>query len=700
METPGSKLVFAHVVTYNNGATIVPCLESILNQRGFTLWSNLFVCVTDNNSSDNTAQLVSGHFADRVRLKKNSLNMGFTGAHNSGISIALSCSAEYVLLLNPDARLEADALGHLLAALENDPRAGTACPKLLRADHLLNPAVPPVLDSAGMFITPAIRHFDRGSQKQDTGQYDKDEYVFGASGAAILMRRAFILDAARRTPGPDEQIRLFDDSFFAYREDADLAWRAQWLGWKCRYVPRAIGYHQRQVLPENRKALAAELNAYSVRNRFLLQFNNFSLPANLHCLPWQLLRNLLVIAGVCTVERSSYPALRAAFALAPQALRQRRTLLRRARVAASDISRWFSFKPHSEPALVPQQAAKIKSLLAVVVNYNSGARLGDCLTSLSSALQEVSQETAVRVVVVDNGSTDLSAQRIEPMFRGTSIFSFEMSPANLGFAAAINLAVSKEPADAVLVLNPDVHVSGASIRRLVNTLDNYGALGAVAPVLIGQNEQVQFGFTARSFPTLGSTLAELFYLHRLLPGNRWTRRYQLRDDSFINQYLTQSPAEEGVPYEHAEHPLAVEQPPAACLLIRRTAFDAVGGFDQSFWPAWFEDVDFAKRLLAKGFLCAVFGPATARHEGGYSVPALPPGRFAEIWYPNLRRYWAKHGRPLEYVCFRCALPAALLLRSAVSFIDGLFPGGQTEAQAKDKLALARTLISLAIRAFV
>jgi GT2 family glycosyltransferase len=701
METPSSHLVFAHVVTFNNETTIIPCLESVLAQQGFTLWKNLFLYVTDNSSSDKTVQFVSTHFADRVRLKTNSLNMGFTGAHNSAISFALSCNAQYVLLLNPDARLEADALGHLLAALDFDPRAGTACPKLLRADAQLNPVSPSVMDGAGMFITPAIRHFDRGSQESDLGQYEKEEYVFGASGAAILMSRAFILDAARKISGPDKQLRLFDDTFFAYREDADLAWRGQWLGWKCRYVPSAVGYHQRRVLPANRKALAVELNAYSVRNRFLLQFNNFSFWANLHCLPWQTFRNLLVVAAACTVERSSYPALRAAFVLAPQALRKRRILLDEARVSSSDMARWFSFKPHSEPALTERPASKkIRSLLAVVVNFNSGPRLGDCLNSLSPALHEIIQDMPIKVSVVDNGSDDLSAKRVEPMFRGTGLFSFEMSPSNLGFAGAINSAVRKDESDAVLVLNPDVHVSAESIRLLVSALDSHDTLGAIAPVLIGKDEKVQFGFTARSLPTLGSTLAELFYLHRLLPDNRWTRRYQLKDDIFVNQYLTRSPADQGSPYEHLDRPLVVPQPPAACLLIRKSAFDAVGGFDHCFWPAWFEDVDFAKRLQAKGFVCAVLSKAAANHEGGYSVQTLEPGRFSEIWYPNLRRYWAKHGTKLEYICFRCALPLALFMRSAVAFFDGIFPGRQTKKQAAEKLSNSQSLFRLAVKSLV
>ena len=95
------------------------------------------------------------------------------------------------------------------------------------------------------------------------------EFVFGATAAAALYRREMIDDISLDG-------EFFDSDFFVYREDADVAWRAQLLGWKCIYVPYARGYHVRKVLPGNRGALPPEINMHSVKNRFLMRIKNIS----------------------------------------------------------------------------------------------------------------------------------------------------------------------------------------------------------------------------------------------------------------------------------------------------------------------------------------------------------------------------------------------------------------------------------------
>ena len=87
-----------------------------------------------------------------------------------------------------------------------------------------------------------MRHFDRGWHEPDDGRFRRMEYVFGASAAAALYRREMVADIS-------DGANFFDPDFFAYREDADVAWRAQLLGWRCLYVPAAVGYHVRTVNP-------------------------------------------------------------------------------------------------------------------------------------------------------------------------------------------------------------------------------------------------------------------------------------------------------------------------------------------------------------------------------------------------------------------------------------------------------------------
>ena len=126
-----------------------------------------------------------------------------------------------------------------------------------------------IIDSTGIYFTPNMRHLDRGAEEIDRGQYDRPQYVFGASGAAAFFRRSFIDDVS-------VEGEFFDEEFFAFREDADLAWRAQLMGWKCLYVPTAVAWHVRRVTPERRENLPLIINWHSAKNRFLMRGKNAS----------------------------------------------------------------------------------------------------------------------------------------------------------------------------------------------------------------------------------------------------------------------------------------------------------------------------------------------------------------------------------------------------------------------------------------
>lgn len=369
MTTSEIASVFVHVVSYNSAPYLEAGLRSVLAQQGFQVGKNLFVRVTDNASADGSLELLREKFEGQVSLHSNNSNLGFCGGHNQGVRAFLDSPASFLLVLNPDVRLETDALAKLSSALAADPRAGTSCPRLMRSDAELNPVVPATFDSAGMFMTPSLRHFDRGSGEVDGGQYRRREYVFGGTGACLLLKREcvqdLLLDDVSRSDAlmdlypqlrdfPAQRAPLFDEAFFAYREDADLAWRSELFGWKCLYVPESVGYHKRVVLPERRRELPAELNRLGVRNRFLLQLNNFSLSLGLRCLlEGVLLRNLLVILGVLLTERSSLGALRDVIGLRRRAWARRRAVFLKAedrRWSAGDLKRWFQGVPYAERA--------------------------------------------------------------------------------------------------------------------------------------------------------------------------------------------------------------------------------------------------------------------------------------------------------------------------------------------------------------
>src|SRR5262249_36512391 len=128
-----------------------------------------------------------------------------------------------------------------------------------------------VIDSTGIYFLRNLRHLDRGSDQLDRGQYEKEEYVIGATGAAALYRRKMVEDVS--VDG-----EFFDEDFFAYREDADVAWRAQWMGWRCIYTPRAVAWHVRRVTPERFNDLPDLINRHSIKNRFLMRKKNISWP--------------------------------------------------------------------------------------------------------------------------------------------------------------------------------------------------------------------------------------------------------------------------------------------------------------------------------------------------------------------------------------------------------------------------------------
>jgi GT2 family glycosyltransferase len=323
------------IVTYNSARFIQQCLQHVLKQ---TL-RDVQVIVVDNASSDETPQVLR-RFEDQVQVVYNRENTGFAGGQNQAIKLA---RGDWVLTLNPDVRLPHDFLSSSLAAGEADQQIGTVCGKLLAMQADFKIPETPVLDSTGIYFTPSLRHFDRGSKQPDRGQYETPEYVFGATGAAALYRREMIEDVALSG-------NFFDPEFFAYREDADVAWRAQLLGWKCLYTPHAIAYHVRSVLPSNRQSLSAAINMHSVKNRFLMRINNIT--ASLYRQHfWAITsRDAVVVAGCLLREWSSLRAFLLVLRNWRKSWRKRQEIMRRRRVDDIYMAAWFAPQPVSFPA--------------------------------------------------------------------------------------------------------------------------------------------------------------------------------------------------------------------------------------------------------------------------------------------------------------------------------------------------------------
>ena len=330
-----SDFVSVTIVTYNSGRFIKRCLESILDQD----YPFKEVIVVDNNSTDGTIDILEP-FEDRCRIVYNEENIGFAAAQNQAIAAS---SAEWVLTLNPDVLLLKGFIEALVNAGNQDPKIGTVCGKLLTMSSTFDFPEEPVVDSTGIYFTPNLRHLDRGSLEVDNGHFRNYEYVFGATAAAALYRREMVDDIAI-------QGEFFDSDFFVYREDADVAWRAQLLGWKCLYVPYAKGYHVRNALPGNRRALPAEINMHSVKNRFLLRIKNISGDLYKRNFFSITARDIVVVACCLLWEHTSLKAFPFLLRNWKSVVAKRREIMQRRRVDDAYMASWFSFEPVSKPA--------------------------------------------------------------------------------------------------------------------------------------------------------------------------------------------------------------------------------------------------------------------------------------------------------------------------------------------------------------
>jgi GT2 family glycosyltransferase len=318
----------AFVVARDHGTTLGAVIASLAAQ---TVRPGHVVLV-DNASADGSVAAATDNAAGLpLEVVRNRDNRGFAAAANQALRLT---SAPWVLALNPDCRLAPDYLEHLTAAASARERVGAATGLLLRAagpDLTTGGTV----DSAGIVVSASGRHLDRGTGKPLRATLEAPAWVFGASGAAALYRREALADVAY------DSGEVFDEGFFAYREDADLAWRLLRRNWHCLYWPAARAAHSRGLRPEAHRRGTAEINRHSVRNRFLWRLANADWRWHLACFPWWLLRDALVVAACLTVERSSLPGLAEAWRMRAPQRRRGRSNAARALVSGWSMARWF-----------------------------------------------------------------------------------------------------------------------------------------------------------------------------------------------------------------------------------------------------------------------------------------------------------------------------------------------------------------------
>lgn len=248
-ETP---LVSIIIVNYNAGEQLAACLRDLAAQT-FTNWELIIV---DNASRDGS--LSAAEVLPRVRVISNPDNRGFATGQNQGIAAS---RGDYVLALNYDVMLPEGFLAAFVDGLERHPEAGWACCKLLQlaSDGQRQGR----LYAAGHALPGNRFALLRGGGEDDTGQYDREEYIFGAPGAAALYRRALIEDISL-----GEQ--FFDEALFTWYEDVDVDWRANLRGHRCVYIPNAAAYHAGHVGEEYAEPFRSFRAQMTIRNRWLV----------------------------------------------------------------------------------------------------------------------------------------------------------------------------------------------------------------------------------------------------------------------------------------------------------------------------------------------------------------------------------------------------------------------------------------------
>jgi GT2 family glycosyltransferase len=268
-----NKLASIIVLTYNAEKYIEDCLQSVFAQTH----EDIELIIVDNVSKDQSVEIVKNiirYTKIPVRIIENKTNLGYAGGNNLGIK---ESGGEYLFIINPDVVLEKDYVGMTIDEFEKNSRVGSVQGKIYQ---LNDGTKTKIIDTVGFEFFESGRIIDRGQGEEDKGQFNQGGAIFGANGAAAAYRRMTLNDIKYKE-------EYFDEDFFCYAEDFDLAWRAKNKGWKCIYAPQAIVWHDRtssksisggwKEFRQTRKSQSLWLRKISWRNTWLAFIKNLPL---------------------------------------------------------------------------------------------------------------------------------------------------------------------------------------------------------------------------------------------------------------------------------------------------------------------------------------------------------------------------------------------------------------------------------------
>ncbi len=246
----------------------------------------------------------------------------------------------------------------------------------------------------------------------------------------------------------------------------------------------------------------------------------------------------------------------------------------------------------------------------MIPSWNTRELLRVCLETIEAA-----EKPTTEVIVVENGSEDGSGDMVATHFPSVRLLR---NAKNEGFAKGCNRGIRAASGNYVLLQNTDTEIYPDALSRMLTFLDGHPEYGAAAPRLVNSDGSTQGGCMA--FPNWRTPLFFGTPLQRVMPDSHELRRYFLRD------------------FDH-DHDCDVDQPPAASLLVRASALDEIGLFDENLW-LYFNDVDLSLRLAKAGYKTRFVADARVMHHVGASTRKFEGMRTQ--WQKNRLYYYRKH----------------------------------------------------------
>ncbi len=305
----------------------------------------------------------------------------------------------------------------------------------------------------------------------------------------------------------------------------------------------------------------------------------------------------------------------------------------------------------------------------IIVNHNTRELLRSCLDSLTASEPSLPMET----IVVDNGSTDGSADMVKARFPAVRIV---LNPTNEGFARPNNVAMRLATGRHLFLLNSDAEITQGALTELLRFLDSHPEAGACGPKLVYPDGRLQY--SVKGFPSLWTHLCDMLFLDKIFAGSSLFGRGEMR-------YF---------PYEKSGE---VDHVMAAAFLVRREAIEAVGLFDERF-SIYYNDMEWCYRMVRGGWKIFYVSSARVIHHHGITTAKVNRSfAYFEEMYNNMMLFYQKRYGRLSIVGYKLLLFLGFTVRTLGWWIVGLVRPSDHSTHMK---TFCRKTLALAARFWV